>query len=137
VRRLVVGGVGSGIIECGGVDRRAVPNEAIIAALEVEDPSTIREPGAATFRMLADALNGDRKALAAQASSVFRGEIALGGISAPTLVLAGDADPLAIDPRSSPRRSRTRGCRSSPGITSGRSETPASNRPSSTSSPTE
>ena len=99
VRRLVVGGVGSGIIECGGVDRRAVPNEAIIAALEAEDPSTISEPGAASFRMLADALGGDRKALAAQASSVFRGEIPLSSISAPTLVLAGDADPLAIRPQ--------------------------------------
>jgi pimeloyl-ACP methyl ester carboxylesterase len=28
VRRLVVGGVGSGVVECGGVDRRAVPNKA-------------------------------------------------------------------------------------------------------------
>ncbi|HVC07652.1 MAG TPA: alpha/beta fold hydrolase [Solirubrobacterales bacterium] len=98
VRRLVLGGVGSGIIECGGVDRRAVPNEAIIAALETEDPSTISEPGAAGFRMLAEALGGDRVALAAQASSVFRGDIPLGDISAPTLVLAGDADPLAIRP---------------------------------------
>jgi pimeloyl-ACP methyl ester carboxylesterase len=99
VRRLVVGGVGSGIIECGGVDRRAVPNDAIIAALEAEDPSAIREPGAAAFRMLADALNSDRKALAAQAFSIFRGDIALGDISSPTLVLAGDADPLAIRPQ--------------------------------------
>lgn len=31
-RRLVVGGVGSGVIECGGVDRRAVPNDAIPGA---------------------------------------------------------------------------------------------------------
>src|SRR5580704_12732772 len=38
VRRLVVGGVGSGVIECGGVDRRAVPNDAIIEALSVDDP---------------------------------------------------------------------------------------------------
>jgi pimeloyl-ACP methyl ester carboxylesterase len=33
VRRLVIGGVGSGVIECGGVDRRAVPNDAIIEVL--------------------------------------------------------------------------------------------------------
>jgi pimeloyl-ACP methyl ester carboxylesterase len=98
VRRLVVGGVGSGIIECGGVDRRAVSNDAIIDALEAEDPSRIHNPGAVAFRTLADALGGDREALAAQASSVFRGEIALGDISAPTLILAGDADPLAIQP---------------------------------------
>jgi pimeloyl-ACP methyl ester carboxylesterase len=98
VRRLVVGGVGSGVIECGGVDRRAVPNDAIIDALSVEDPSTIGMPEAAAFRMLADALGADRHALAAQASSIYRGDIALERISARTLVLAGDADPLAIRP---------------------------------------
>jgi pimeloyl-ACP methyl ester carboxylesterase len=98
VRRLVVGGVGSGVIECGGVDRRAVSNDAIIDALSVEDPETIQKPEAAAFRMLADAVGADRKALAAQAASIFRGEIALDRISARTLVLAGDADPLAIRP---------------------------------------
>ncbi len=96
VRRLVVGGVGSGVIECGGVDRRAVSNDAIIEALSVEDPSTIGMPEAMAFRTLADALGADREALAAQASSIYRGDIALDRISAQTLVLAGDADPLAI-----------------------------------------
>ncbi|MGH2852598.1 MAG: alpha/beta fold hydrolase [Solirubrobacteraceae bacterium] len=98
VRRLVVGGVGSGVIECGGVDRRAVPNDAIIDALLVEDPATIERPEAAAFRMLADALGADRKALAAQASSIYRGDIALDRISAQALVLAGESDPLAIRP---------------------------------------
>jgi pimeloyl-ACP methyl ester carboxylesterase len=98
VRRLVVGGVGSGVIECGGVDRRAVSNDAIIDALSVEDPATIAKPEAAAFRMLADALNADRKALVAQASSIYRGEIALDRIAARTLVLAGAEDPLAIRP---------------------------------------
>jgi pimeloyl-ACP methyl ester carboxylesterase len=99
VRGLVVGGVGSGVIECGGVDRRAVSNDAIIDALSVEDPSAIREPEAAAFRTLADALGADRKALVAQASSIYRGDIALDCISARTLVLAGDADPLAVRPQ--------------------------------------
>jgi pimeloyl-ACP methyl ester carboxylesterase len=99
VRRLVIGGVGSGVIECGGVDRRAVPNESIMQALSVDDPSSIEVPQAAAFRHLADALGSDRQALVAQASSVYRGEIALGEISAPTLLLAGDTDPLAIRPR--------------------------------------
>jgi pimeloyl-ACP methyl ester carboxylesterase len=100
VRRLVVGGVGSGVIECGGVDRRAVPNDAIIEALTVDDVSSLDVmPAAAAFRQLADALKGDRKALAAQAHSIYRGEIALGEVSAPTLVLAGDTDPLAIRPQ--------------------------------------
>jgi pimeloyl-ACP methyl ester carboxylesterase len=98
VRRLIVGGVGSGVIECGGVDRRAVSNESIIQALSVEDPSTLESPDAAAFRMLADAFGADREALVAQAASVYRGHIALERISAPTLVLAGDTDPLAVRP---------------------------------------
>ncbi len=98
VRRLTIGGVGSGVIECGGVDRRAVPNEAIIEALRVEDPAEIAVPEAAAFRTLADALGADRQALVAQASSIYRGEIALRRISAPTLILAGEDDPLAIRP---------------------------------------
>jgi pimeloyl-ACP methyl ester carboxylesterase len=99
VRRLVVGGVGSGIIECGGVDRRAVSNESIIAALEADDPATLAEPGAAAFRMMADALGSDRRALVAQATAVYRGHIPLERVSARTLVLAGDGDPLAVRPQ--------------------------------------
>jgi pimeloyl-ACP methyl ester carboxylesterase len=98
VRRLVVGGVGSGVIECGGVDRRAIPNDTIIKALSVEDPSALGKSGATSFRVLADALGADRKALIAQASSIYRGEIALSRISSGTLVLAGEDDPLAIRP---------------------------------------
>jgi pimeloyl-ACP methyl ester carboxylesterase len=98
VRRLVVGGVGAGVIECGGVDRRAISNDAIIDALSTDDPATISTPGAAAFRALADALSADRAALRAQASSIYRGHIALADISAPTLVLAGDSDPLAVRP---------------------------------------
>ncbi len=98
VRRLVIGGVGSGVVECGGVDRRTVSNDAIIEALEAEDPASIRDPGALPYRQLADATGGDRQALAAQARSIHRGEIALQRISAPTLVLAGDSDPLAVRP---------------------------------------
>jgi len=89
VRRLIVGGVGSGVIECGGVDRRAVSNESIIRALSSDDPSPLEAPAAA-FRRLADSVGADREALLAQASSIYRGEI--------PLVLAGDADPLAVRP---------------------------------------
>ncbi len=98
VRRLVVGGVGSGVLECGGVDRRAVSNDSIIEALRAEDPATLVSPEAAAFRALADAFGADREALVAQALSIFRGDIALDRIVAPTLVLAGDADPLAVRP---------------------------------------
>ena len=98
VRRLVVGGVGAGIIECGGVDRRAVSNESVIEALSAADPAALGESGASSFRALADALGADRRAMVAQARSVFRGQIALNRISAPTLVLAGEDDPLAVRP---------------------------------------
>jgi hypothetical protein len=70
VRRLVVGGVGSGVVECGGVDRRAASNGSIIEALSAEDPASIKGPEAAAFRALADALGADREALVAQATSV-------------------------------------------------------------------
>ncbi len=99
VRRLVIGGVGAGIIECGGVDRRAVSNESIIEALAAEDPATLKAPEAIAFRALADALDSDRQALIAQASAVYRGGIALERISAPALVLAGASDPLAVRPQ--------------------------------------
>ncbi len=46
VRQLVLGGVGSGIMECGSVDRHPDPNEAIIAALTAQThrsfPSRVR-----------------------------------------------------------------------------------------------
>jgi pimeloyl-ACP methyl ester carboxylesterase len=98
VRRLAIGGVGAGVVECGGVDRRAVSNESIIEALSVEDPSLLQTPEAAAFRTIADAFDADREALVAQARSIFRGDIALARISAPTLLLAGDSDPLAVRP---------------------------------------
>jgi pimeloyl-ACP methyl ester carboxylesterase len=98
VRRLVIGGVGSGIVECGGVDRRVVSNDEIIRALQIEDPESLGDSGARGFRMLADGLGADRVALLAQASAIHRGGVALERISAPTLVLAGDSDPLAVRP---------------------------------------
>ncbi len=98
VRRLVIGGVGAGVVECGGVDRRAISNESIIEALSVDDPSTIVDPGAAAFRSLAGAVGADRDALVAQARSVYRGDIPLERITAPTLLLAGEEDPLAVRP---------------------------------------
>lgn len=98
VRRLIVGGVGAGIIECGGVDRRVVTNQSIIETLEIEDPSELPEDGARSYRALADALGADRKAMLAQARAVYRGHIALERITAATLVLAGDRDPLAVRP---------------------------------------
>lgn len=100
VRRLVVGGVGSGVVECGGVDRRIVSNESILAALSAEDEDEVArlDPAAAAFRRLADGLDADRRALLAQASSIHRDGVALERIKAPTLLLAGAEDPLADRP---------------------------------------
>jgi pimeloyl-ACP methyl ester carboxylesterase len=58
----------------------------------------IGSPEAAAFRTLADALGADREALIAQATSVHRGGVALDRISAPTLILAGEDDSLAVRP---------------------------------------
>jgi pimeloyl-ACP methyl ester carboxylesterase len=98
VRRLVTGGVGEGVVEKGGVDTRHVPNDAIVEALLAQDVSTISHPAAVPFRLFADAIGADRKALAAQASVVHAKPIALDSIGAPTLVIAGDDDPLAVHP---------------------------------------
>jgi pimeloyl-ACP methyl ester carboxylesterase len=98
IRRLVVGGVGAGVVELGGVDTRVIDNVALVAALEADDPATITDPEAAGFRLFADATGGDRLALAAHARVVHATPIALDRITAPTLVLVGDADPLAARP---------------------------------------
>ena len=95
IRRLVVGGAGAGVVELGGVDTRAVGSSAIIAALQADDPGTITDPIAKRFRSLADLVGGDREALAAQAAARHRSPIPLNQITAPTLVIGGDADPLA------------------------------------------
>ena len=49
-------------------------------------------------RAFADMIGGDRRALAAQAQVVHAEPIALDRITVPTLVIAGDADPLATRP---------------------------------------
>ena len=99
VRRMVIGGVGAGVVELGGVDTRAVPPAEVIAALRAARPETIEHPGALAFRRLADAIGADREALAAQASRRHASPIALDRITAPTLLLAGADDPLAVRPQ--------------------------------------
>ncbi len=98
VRRLVTGGIGSGAVELGGVDRRSLPPEELACALEADDPTGIVHEQAAAFRAFADMLGADRKALGAHARVVHREPIAFERIAAPVLVLAGNADPLAVRP---------------------------------------
>ncbi len=100
VRRLVVGGVGSAVVELGGVDTRALDRELLAGALAADDAATVTGDAAVlAFRRLADAVGADRRALAAQARSVHRGPVDLAAITAQTLVLVGDADPLAARPQ--------------------------------------
>ncbi|MGO8946737.1 MAG: alpha/beta fold hydrolase [Ktedonobacterales bacterium] len=98
IRRLVVGGVGAGVVEAGGLDGRAAASATIIAALQAADPSTISQPIPRAFRTLADRVGGDREALAAVATARQVSSIPLQQITAPTLVIAGDSDPLAARP---------------------------------------
>ena len=98
VRRLAVGGVGAGVVELGGVDTRVLDNAKLVPALLVDDPASITDPESAGFRAFADMIGADRRALAAQAQVVHAEPIALHRIAVPTLVLAGDTDPLAARP---------------------------------------
>lgn len=106
IRRLVVGGVGCGVVDVGGIDYRAFAGDPeaalkeLVGALLSEDREQVRGPGS-PFRMLADALGADRWALAAVAMGLLGGgpaEYDLNAIDVPTLVLAGDDDPLAAEP---------------------------------------
>ena len=99
IRRLIIGGVGAGVVERGGVDTRAISSDALRAALIADDPSTITNRVAAGFRTFADSTGADRWALAAQAASVHRESIDLERITAPTLVLVGRSDDLAVRPQ--------------------------------------
>ncbi|MEV6299945.1 alpha/beta fold hydrolase [Actinoplanes sp. NPDC051861] len=98
VRRLVVGGIGSAVVELGGVDTRVIGAEPLREALHADDPATIANPAAAGFRSFIDAVGGDRAALAAQAARMHAEPIALDTISVPTLVIAGRDDALATRP---------------------------------------
>lgn len=98
IRRLVVGGVGVAVVELGGVDTRVLGTETLVAALRTDDPGAIDDPRGAEFRALADAIGADREALAAQAAAVHASPIPLARVTVPTLILAGDADPMAARP---------------------------------------
>lgn len=99
VRRLVVGGVGAGIVERGGVDTRALDRTLLAAALEADDPTTASDdPAVLAFVRFAEAVGGDKLAYAAQARSVHSSPIPLENITADVLLMVGDADPLAVRP---------------------------------------
>jgi len=70
----------------------------VIDALLTKDPAGIADPGAALFRQFAEYTGADLPAIAAQAASMHASLIPLQRIAAPTLLIAGDADVLAVHP---------------------------------------
>ncbi|WP_031507369.1 alpha/beta fold hydrolase [Streptomyces megasporus] len=98
VTRLIVGGVGAGVVELGGVDTRELPPELLVTALLADDPADVPRRMAA-LRIWVDEVGGDRLALAAQGRALHRGPTPLSEVRVPTLVLAGVDDPLADRPR--------------------------------------
>ncbi|MFB8029819.1 alpha/beta fold hydrolase [Streptomyces sp. NPDC056465] len=97
ISRLVAGGIGAGAVEVGGLDTRVMPPELVSAALTAQDAADAPERTRA-FRVLADTAGGDRLALAAQIRAVHRDALPLDRVVVPTLVLAGEDDPLATRP---------------------------------------
>jgi hypothetical protein len=98
VRRLVVGGVGAGVVELGGLDTRHASVDALVHALSTDDDPGSLPAAVRGFRRMADANGSDRLALAAHASVRHGSPIALAAVTARTLVLAGSDDPLAVRP---------------------------------------
>ncbi|MBF6165934.1 alpha/beta hydrolase [Streptomyces gardneri] len=97
VRRLVVGGIGSGVLDCGGVDRRVIDLPDLQAAMTGDGSGA--SPAAKMFRVLADAVRADVDAMHAVATGLDDRPIAtLADVTVPTLVLAGDNDPFAAEP---------------------------------------
>ncbi|QBS45664.1 alpha/beta fold hydrolase [Nocardia sp. CS682] len=97
VERLAIGGVGSGVLDCGGVDRRVVELTDLQTAMSEHNEGA--PPTAMMFRILADAVHADRQAIQAVATGLDARPIdGLADITVPTLVLAGDNDPFAAEP---------------------------------------
>ncbi|WP_210320124.1 alpha/beta fold hydrolase [Pseudaminobacter soli (ex Zhang et al. 2022)] len=90
VATLVFGGLGIGMVE--GVGEW----DPIAAALLADDPSTIEEPRAKTFRAFADQTKSDRRALAAciETSRTLLPENEVSRITQPTLVAVGSKDDI-------------------------------------------
>lgn len=98
VRRMVIGGVGAGIVELGGIDQRELPPELIIAAMDADTPAEIEHPLGQAWRAFADTVEAHRPSLAAQAAAMHQAPIELEHIKAATLVLVASRDGLANRP---------------------------------------
>jgi pimeloyl-ACP methyl ester carboxylesterase len=97
LRRLVIAGIGEGVIECGGVDTRVLDRAVLAEGLRAEDASSYPALVQA-FRGGIEQMGNDRLALAAHAASPRHIASGLDRIRRPVLLIAGDNDPLAIHP---------------------------------------
>lgn len=96
IRRLVIGGVGGDLLHLDSA-YRSNGRKALSKAM-LGSRWSIRNPMLLGFRLLADMLWADRKAMAAQALAFHSKRIPLERITAPTLIIAGDSDPFARQP---------------------------------------
>lgn len=97
LRRLVVGGIGDGVVRFGGVDRSRLQPELLAACLRAEDPSSFPEM-AQKFRAGIVLRGGDLLAAAAHCDRLEPRVLPLETINVPVLVIAGVDDPLASNP---------------------------------------
>lgn len=96
IRRLVAGGVGGDILNLDS-PHRAHGRKALANAM-LANRWGIRNRTLAGFRLLAEMVWADRKAMAAQALAFHAERIPLEQITAPTLIVVGDNDPFALQP---------------------------------------
>lgn len=96
IRRVVAGGIGGATLHLNS--RYQASARKALANAMLGSRWSIRDPTLAGFRLLADMLWADRKAMAAQALAFHSKRIPLERITAPTLILAGESDPFARHP---------------------------------------
>lgn len=97
VRRVVISGVGEAIVLTGGVDRRVLDTGALARGLRAASADGLPDMVRA-FRNGAIERNNDLAALAAHCDAIGDRRIDFAAITAETLVMAGDTDPLAPHP---------------------------------------
>lgn len=97
VRRLVVSGIGSGVVHPEAIEVRAVRRAALAEAMVTFDVGSLPTE-LLVFRRGADTQGADRLALAAHARREVDEGVELARVLAPTLVLAGGSDVFAAEP---------------------------------------
>ena len=97
VRRVVISGMGEALVKRGGLERRVLDPTALAAGLRAGSSDGLTEVVKA-FREGAIKRNNDLLALAAHTDMIADRQIDFGAITARTLVMAGDSDPLAPHP---------------------------------------